>query len=128
MCSAFLKMAVMCLLFVGAVAVRGAESPTPKSGILMSKKLEYSQNLLQALMNDDYEKAAENVRHMQSFTRLEDMFRSERPNYRQQFIAFRDSVADLSQAVRDKNDEHMSAAYLRMIQSCVGCHKELRQK
>jgi cytochrome c556 len=110
-------------------AVAFAADPEPKkSSIIMEKKLEYSQNLLRALMTEDYDEVERNVTLMKTFTRLEEMYRSKKPAYRAQLTKFQEAVDGMAKAVEGKNYDGASAAYVSMVQSCIGCHKTLRQE
>lgn len=118
-----------CFMSALGVVALGADAPKPeKPSIVMEKKMEYSQNLLRALMTDDFDEAGKNVKLMKTFTHLEEMFRGRRPGYEDQLKKFQASVADLSQAIDEKNHDGSTRAYMGMIQTCIQCHKVLREK
>ncbi len=105
-----------------------ADPEKPKPSILMQKKLEYSQNLLSTLMSEDFEEAKRNVGLMKTFTRLEEMYRSKKPGYREQLDNFQDSVAELSTAIDDEDHDRASKAYLKMVDSCIRCHRAMKSE
>jgi hypothetical protein len=110
------------------VVAFAAEPEPKKPSVIMEKKLQYSQNLLRALMAEDYEAAERDVKLMKTFARLEEMYRGKKPGYREQLTKFQRSVDDLSKAVDQKNHEGATSAYVSMLQSCIGCHKALKQE
>ena len=99
-----------------------------KPSVLMQKKLEYSQNLLSALMSEDFKEADRNVNLLKTFTRLEEMLRSKKPGYREQLDHFEDALAELSTAVDAEDHDRASKAYLDMLDSCIRCHKVMRSE
>ncbi len=115
------------LSMIGLATVRGEEPATAKGSVVMAKKLEYSQQLLSALMTENYDEADRNVKLMKIFTRLEEMYRGKTPEYKAQLKKFQDSVTQLSAAVEAKQHDAASQAYLDMLQSCIQCHKTLQK-
>ena len=105
-----------------------AEGEKPKSSVIMEKKLEYSEELLRSMITEDFAAAERDVKLLKTFTRLEEMYRGKRPEYRAQLTKFQDSISALSKAVDDKNLDAMSSGYADMVQSCVKCHQILRSK
>lgn len=117
-----------CLAGLFCMASTFADEPQRKSSVVMERKLEYAQNLLKALMTEDFDEIARNVKLMKTFTRLEEMYRSKQPGYAEQLTKFQESVAQLSQATDDKNHDQASQAYVDMVQSCIRCHKLLKKE
>ncbi len=109
-------------------AVLAADPEKPKPSVVMQKKLEYSQNLLSALMSEDFDEAERNVKLMKTFTRLEEMLRSKKPGYREQLDHFEDALSELSTAVDTEDHDRASKAYLDMLDSCIRCHKVMRSE
>jgi hypothetical protein len=122
-------MAVLGLWIYGTTFVAMAQDPKPsKPSVVMAKKLEYSQDMLKALMNDDFERLERDVKLMQVFTRLEEMYRAKQPKYQEQFVKFRDSLDSLSKSVAEKDSESASQSYSNMVQSCIRCHQLIRNR
>lgn len=112
-----------------SLAVSFAADPEKsKPSVVMQKKLEYSQNLLSALMSEDYEEAGRNVKLIKAYTRLEEMLRSKKPGYREQLDHFEDALTELSTAVDAEDHGRASKAYLDMLDSCIRCHKVIRSE
>jgi len=124
-----LYMSALLFPFFAAFAVVSAAEPKPaKSNVIMEKKLEYSQDILTALMNEDFNRLERNVKLMRIFTRLEEMYGGKQPGYREQLLKFQNSVTALSTSVEEKNHEGASQAYLNMVQSCIQCHKMIKHQ
>lgn len=116
-----------CLLGLFCTATTLADEPQEKkSSVVMERKLEYAQNLLKALMKEDFDEIDRNVKLMKTFTRLEEMYRSKLPGYGEQLTKFQHAVTDLAKASDDKNHDRASTAYVAMVQSCISCHKLLK--
>lgn len=115
-------------LIATSFSTQAEEPKAAPSSVVMAKKLEYSQDMLQALMNDDFERLERDVKLMHVFTRLEEMYRAKRPEYQEQFTKFRDSVTALTAAIEKKDEEAASLAYGGMVQSCIRCHRLIRDK
>ncbi len=121
--------AAICLWSYGTTFVATAEEPKPsKPSVVMEKKLEYSQDMLKALMNDDFDRLDRDVKLMQVFTRLEEMYRAKQPGYQEQFAKFRDSLGALSKSIAEKDSETASRDYANMVQSCIRCHHLIRNQ
>ena len=116
------------LVIFCACSSLAAEGEKPKSSVIMEKKLEYSQQLLSAMITEDFTAAERDIKLLKTFTRLEEMYRGKRPEYRAQLTKFQDSITAISKAVDDKNLDEMSRGYADMVQSCVKCHEILRSK
>jgi hypothetical protein len=117
----------LCAAFFAWMSVTSADEPKPaKSSVVMEKKLEYAQDILKALMNEDFDRLERDVKLMKVFTRLEEMYSAKQPGYREQLTKFQTSVAALTTSVEAKNHETASQAYLNMVQSCIQCHKIIK--
>ncbi len=112
----------------GLAASFAADPEKPKPSVVMQKKLEYSQNLLSALMSEDFVEAERNVKLMKTYTRLEEMLRSKKPGYREQLDHFEDALDQLSTAVDAEDHDGASKAYLDMLDSCIRCHTVMRSE
>lgn len=125
----YFLMATLGLWIYGGTFVVMAQDPKPSQpSVVMEKKLEYSQDMLKALMNDDFERLDRDVKLMQVFTRLEEMYRGKQPKYQEQFAKFRDSLGSLSKAVVEKDSESAAQNYSNMVQSCIRCHQIIRNR
>ncbi|MBN8626887.1 MAG: cytochrome c [Planctomycetes bacterium] len=110
-----------------ALSASGDE-PTPPatSSVVMEKKSELSQDMLNALMHNDLDRLERDVKLMQVFTRLEAMYRSKTPDYQEQLKKFQAALSTMSKAVSEKNEKGASEAYVDMLQTCIRCHRIIR--
>ena len=126
-----MRIVIVATLFFGAcwsLPATGADQEPPKRSVLMEKKVEYAQNLLKALMTENFDEADRNVKLMKTFTRLEEMYRGKRPEYKAQLTKFQTSISELTTTVEAKDYDKASDAYVNMIQSCIRCHRELKHE
>lgn len=99
-----------------------------KPTLLMRKKLEYAQKILEGLSVEDYEMIGKNARLMNTFAQLENWFWADTPEYRAQLNIFRFANNEMMRMSDEKNLEGVSLAYTQMTLSCVNCHKQIRDK
>jgi hypothetical protein len=126
-----MRIAAVVAVLVASISLAASiaeESEPSKPSVVMQKKLEYSQNLLSALMSEDFEEADRNVKLLKTYTRLEEMLRNKKPGYREQLDRFEDSLAELSTAVNAEDHNRASKAYLDMLASCILCHRVMRSE
>lgn len=124
----YLSATVLLCGILATTTSRGADQePERKPNLLMEKKLEYSQGLLQALVNGDYDEARRNAKLMKTFTRLEQLYQGKNPEYAVQLKEFQATTTALSSAIDEKKLGDASKAYGAMIQSCVKCHEVIRE-
>jgi len=92
----------------------------------MKKKLEFSQNVLAALTKSDFEAIGENAQKMRDLNRFESFIRRRTPAYRTQLRFFQHANAELVRASEARNIEAATLAFNQLTNSCVNCHKQLR--
>lgn len=120
---------VLIACLVSAALLAPAAEPEPKKpSIVMEKKLEYSQDMLKALVNDDFARLDRDVKLMEVFTRLEEMYRAKRPDYQDQLAKFKSSLSMMSKAVEQTDHDAAAEAYGTMVQSCIRCHQIIRSR
>lgn len=105
-----------------------AESGDKRPTMLMRKKLEYSQKILEGLSVEDFEMIRKNAKLMNTFAQLENWFWADTPQYRAQLNIFRFANDEMIRMAEEKNLEGVSLAYTQMTLSCVNCHKQVRDK
>lgn len=92
----------------------------------MKKKLEFSQNVLAALTKADFDDISENAQKMRDLNRFESFVRRRTPAYRTQLRFFQHANAELVRASEARNIEAATLAFNQLTNSCVNCHKQLR--
>ncbi len=105
--------------------------PEPKDAgghsVLMKKKLEYTQNILAGLANEDFDQIHKNAKILNTFGILERWFRADTDAYRAQLKIFRFANDELIRLSEEKNLEGASLAYMQLTLSCVNCHSHVRK-
>ena len=92
----------------------------------MTKKMEYSQNVLRGLAKADFAAIEKNARSMNELTQIEKWIRGNTPEYKRHVAAFQAANKGLIQMAQDKNIDGATLAYLQLTMSCVQCHKLVR--
>jgi hypothetical protein len=94
----------------------------------MRQKITASQQILEGLTREDFEKIRVNAQAMQFMGYLESWARSDKPGYREQMQSFGFANGALVRAAEDRNLDGATLAYTQLAVSCVQCHKIVRGK
>jgi hypothetical protein len=94
----------------------------------MTKKLEYSQQILAGLTRGDFALVRKNADGMVVVGILEKYDRSNNREYRRQIRYFDDAVKELIHHAEKKNLNGATLAYTQLTLSCVHCHTLLRDR
>ena len=108
-----------------AVLAAPAKRQTSTSD-LMQKKLEFSQNILEGLALEDFEKITNNAKAMNGLTQIEAFFVADTADYRAQLKIFRFANDELVRLADEESIDGAALAYMQQTLSCVNCHKYLR--
>jgi hypothetical protein len=92
----------------------------------MSKKLQYSQDMLQGLATDDLELVATRAKQMRRLAKVEGWVRRGKPGYTAQLQAFSFAGAEIERHARAGNLEAAAMGFQQLTISCVSCHSFLR--
>jgi hypothetical protein len=114
------------LISLLALAAGGEEKPAQQSSVLMAKKLEHAQGILEGLATKDFELIAKHAKIMNTFTELETWFRSDLPNYDAQLRMFRHANEELIRQAKAKNLEGATLANVQLTLCCISCHRTVR--
>ncbi len=82
--------------------------------------------MLAALTKSDFDDISENAQKMRDLNRFESFVRRRTPAYRTQLRFFQHANAELVRASEAKNIEAATLAFNQLTNSCVNCHKQLR--
>ena len=112
------------------LAVAEPESPTKDQppSFWMKKKLEYSERILEGLVQEDFELIAKNARAMNSLSQIEHHARGRTAGYRTQLRIFRFANEELIRQAEKERIDGAAVAYMQLTLSCVNCHKIVRDK
>lgn len=97
-----------------------------KTSFWMRKKLQYSEQILEALSKEDYDGIAKSARSMNALSHMERWVRASLPVYRTQLRIFSNANEQLIRAADHEQLDGAALAYVQLTLSCVNCHKVVR--
>lgn len=112
-------------LLAFAVRVAGGAAPEEPS-YWMQKKMEYSEKILAGLAKADFEAIEKNAGSMNALSQIEKWVRAGSPGYQAQLASFRSANKSLVRMAREKDLDGATLAFMQLTQSCVQCHKVIR--
>ncbi len=110
-----------------AARVAGAAEPEEPS-FWMKKKMEYSEKILAGLAKADFEAIEKNAMSMNGLSQIEQWVRASSPGYKSQLTAFRSANKSLIRFAQEEDIDGATLAFMQLTQSCVQCHKLIRDK
>lgn len=116
--------AALALLFLAARVAGAADTEEPS--FWMKKKMEYSEKILAGLAKADYEAIEKNAMSMNSLSQIEKWVRGNTPEYKAQLATFRSANKSLIRMAQDEDIDGATLAFMQLTQSCVQCHKLIR--
>ena len=115
---------IVLLLVVGwSVYSRGDDARPDHIKAFMRSKLTHTQDLLEALVLEDYPGIAKQAESLKLISFDSSWQVVETQDYMWQSQEFRRTMEGLVKAAENKNLDGAVLAHLRMTQSCVGCHR-----
>jgi len=116
------------LLIALPIAVTFSQEGAKTRSVLMQKKLEHSQQILEGLATEDFALIAKNAKILSTYTQLETWTRSGLPQYETQLKIFRFANDEMIRQAEAKNLDGCSLAYIQLTLGCVNCHKVVRDE
>ena len=95
------------------------------SKVDMKQKLEYSQNILDGLVTENFDKILQGAKSLNQLGK-QNWIENESSEYRTQNQVFWFTAGSLVISAEDKNIDGATLAYTQMTVSCVNCHKLIR--
>lgn len=118
---------IACVICVGLVNLpAAAEKKTPPE-VDMSKKLEYSKNILDGLVREDFDRILASAKSLNKLAERK-WLENESAEYRTQNQVFWFLTGTLTMAAEQKNIDGATLSYLQITQSCINCHKLIRRR
>lgn len=99
----------------------------PPLKAFMQAKLAGSQDILDGLVTEDFEKIQKGTLRLQAITVAEEWKLSDDQAYLDQSAEFRRVLGRLKASATSKNLDSAALNYLEMTISCIRCHKEFRK-
>lgn len=117
----------MFAMLVAAKLLMAAEpAERAESNYWMTKKMEYSQNILRGLAKADFAAIEKSARSMNELTEIEKWLRGNTSEYKRHLASFQAANKELIETAKDKNIDGATLAYMQLTMSCVQCHKLVR--
>ena len=116
---------IVALVFAASLAVTLAGDVTKNA---MRQKLTFAQGILEGLALEKYDLIITNAVQLRDLSQTNSFFVLGNPDYRQRSTNFFQNVDELVKAARGQNLTNATAAYSRLTESCVECHKFVRGK
>ncbi len=111
------------LAFAATCVAQDVRSPKQD----MTKKVEYSKNILAGLVAEDFDLIAKNAEALNELGKRR-WLENESSDYRTQHQVFWFTNEALIDAAKDESIDGATLAYTQMTFSCVNCHKLLRKQ
>jgi cytochrome c556 len=112
-------------LILLAVRAAGA-AETDDASFWMKKKMEYSERILAGLAKADYDEIEKSASSMNKLSQIENWVRGNTPGYKAQLASFRSANKSLIRMAQEKDVDGATLAFMQLTQSCVQCHKLIR--
>ncbi len=122
---------VIAMVLMPAIYSRSqqAEPPKPQVEIQkrdMQKKLDYSKNILDGLVTEDFDKILANAKSLNTLGKHKWM-ENDSIAYRTQNQVFWFTTGTLMTAAERKNLDGAMLSYTQMMHACVNCHQVIRR-
>ena len=118
--------AVLILICVAAPAI--TDEPVGKEQVFMRTKLAHSQQVLEGLATEDFQIIALNSNQLKLISLDANWQVLQTEEYIRQSKEFRRAADNLTAAAEKKNLDGAVLAYFQLTQSCVSCHKYVRDQ
>jgi PAB1-binding protein PBP1 len=104
------------------------ESQAKAASVWMTKKLDYSKEILAGITVADPERVKAAAGHIRTLNKVEAFVRSKNPAYREQLKAFQEANEEILRRAEADDLEGAATAFSQMTTSCIRCHKVLRDQ
>ena len=118
---------LMCFLGASTLVASAAKPQQDPVKKLMSLKLDYSQQILGALVSEDFEALKELSFKLGALAGAGDWLVIRSEEYNQRTAEFLRAVEALRDAPKHRNIDAAAMAYVDMTLTCVQCHKYVRE-
>lgn len=112
---------------LGADKAEKKEKKDPKEfETLMRKKLRRSQDALEALALEDFDKIKAAGADLKAISLMDEWKKYDTPAYNELSDDFRKAVERMNKAAEEKNLDGATIGFVQATMSCVDCHKLIR--
>jgi hypothetical protein len=110
------------------LAGHGQERPKGKAAELMRKKLQQSQQVLEGIALNDFNKIVQHADELILISKETEFKVMKTPKYELYTDEFRRNAEELVKKAKDKNIDGATLAYMELTLTCVRCHKHTREE
>ncbi|WP_372720397.1 hypothetical protein [Novipirellula sp.] len=120
------------MVLMSAMFGRSQQAEKPESQMEvqkrdMQKKLDYSKNILDGLVTEDFDKILGNAKSLNTLAKHKWM-QNDSIAYRTQNQVFWFTTGTLMTAAEQKNLDGAMLSYTQMMHTCVNCHQLIRRQ
>jgi hypothetical protein len=120
----FLTLAGFCIIASSTILTLSRQSdPRPD---IMVEKLEYSQQLLEAIILEDFPRAERLADQLALLAELSNWDVIRTPEYTRRSLVFSGAAGRLAEAAGDNDSDGVALGYVELTLQCFQCHKYLR--
>lgn len=120
-------LAIFALVLLAVPALQSPSQETRSHDQEMQKKLDYSKQILDGLVTEDFGKILKGAKSLNEFGKRK-WAENDSVAYRTQNQVFWFTTGTLVAAAEEKNIDSATLSYTQMTHSCVNCHKLLRRQ
>ena len=113
-------------LLLSLVFSRSAAGQLPRLDDLMDEKLQHAQELLEAMILDDYEAVERLSNELIRVSEDSQWSPSQDPAYLRRARDFRETASALIVQAQAGHPDGIALAYMEMTLTCIQCHRHLR--
>jgi len=116
---------------LGALALAASNGLAQKNSTtqeFMRQKLVYADGVLQGLTLEKYNMVLTNAIRLRNMNMTNAFVKLGNAQYQEQIHKFQKSVEALASSAQEPSLEHATAAYTKVIESCMDCHKVFRRE
>jgi hypothetical protein len=117
------KSGLLAVLLVAVAAGSSSSAQTPRLNKVMRAKLDYSKNILEAVVTSNWQQLDRESRELARAAQDPAWSVLTMPEYVRQSQAFLRATDDLIEAARLRDLEAASLGFISLSTSCVSCHR-----
>ncbi len=125
------KASIVGVVLLGMIAtvfgVQEKQDTDQTTSAFMQQKLDYSREIVAGLATEDFAKISKSAQDLMLLSHEADWKVITTPEYLKASSDFRETVARLRSAGKEKNLDGATIAYFEVTLNCVRCHKQLRK-
>jgi hypothetical protein len=124
----FLLLLVLTWLALPGICAGQQRSSTPEKNAFMDLKLKNAQMVLSGLATKDFESIQSGAENLVRLSQKAEFQLGALPGYDAYNVDFRKAASLIEQSAKKKNLAGATLGYLKLTNSCIDCHKLLRQR